>query len=166
MATSRIAATVSQLLAAYQLVAGFTGLLGTLDYAPTWVAQLPGQLRAQGTALMVIIGGTFLVVAVAGGLLALRRDLGTVATILAQGLQIASWSWHGVLYEFTAGAIAGVLIHGGTSEAIIGWRLRCVFDWHSGQTFVRLNVVPVIVIVLVVLLSPRRQCLRQGPAGP
>jgi hypothetical protein len=150
-----------RLVAWYEIVAGLLGVLLALAAAPRLVGQLPPEHRQSAVLVFALIGALFVVLALAGFLLARGHRWGRALSLALQWAQAPVVSLGVFRWVFFGGAYLVPAWRPEGSTLLVGLKSNLEINWGppSLPALVGLNLVP-----LFIIWALHRSAERQQPA--
>ena len=137
-----------RLVAWYEIVAGLAGVLLALVFAPRIVDQLPPEHRQSAVLVFALIAALFVLLAIAGFLLARGQRSGRVLSLALQWAQVPVVSLGVFRWVFFGGAYLVPAWSPESSTLLVGLKSNLEINWGppSPPALLGLNVVPLLVI--------------------
>lgn len=151
---------LTRTLGFYQCYGGVLGVAALLDVAPRLMLQAPTDARPSGLVLWAVVAVLMASLALSGVLFLRGHRFGIAATVGVQLAQLLYFSVGPASYLFFGGFYLGVAFELGAITVTPGWQVYAELGAAVGRTFLGVNLVPLVILVLL-----KRSTARSNDAG-
>ena len=156
---------LTRTLGVYQCYGGILGIAALLDVAPRLMLQAPAEARPSGFVLWAVVAVLMGSLALSGVLLLRGHRFGIGASVGVQVAQLLYFSIGPASYLFFGGFYLGVALELGTLTVSPGWQVYAELGTAGGRTFLGVNLVPLVILVLLKRSTARSNGARAQPFG-